>query len=219
MVEISVEDQGIGIDEEHLHRVFDPFFTTKKRGSGLGLTTCYSIVRNHQGRITAESRRGHGATFRVYLPASAAQPAPRAAEDAAVPGRGRILVMDDEELVRSVSSQMLAYLGYEVETAADGEEAIEKYAAARAAKQPFDAVILDITVPGGMGGGQAIERLRAIDPDVRAVASSGYSNDPIMADFRGRGFRGIAAKPYDLRGLSRALRDVLSEPPQPSAGT
>jgi PAS domain S-box-containing protein len=210
MVEISVEDQGIGIDEEHLHRVFDPFFTTKKRGSGLGLTTCYSIVRNHQGLITAESRRGHGATFRVYLPASAAQPAPRAAEDAVVPGRGRILVMDDEELVRGVSSQMLAYLGYEVETAADGAEAIEKYAAARAVKRPFDAVILDITVPGGMGGGQAIERLRAIDPDVRAVVSSGYSNDPIMADFRGRGFRGIATKPYDLRGLSRALRDVLS---------
>jgi PAS domain S-box-containing protein len=209
-VEISVEDEGFGIDEEHLQRVFDPYFTTKKKGNGLGLATSYSIVRHHDGLISVNSKRGHGSTFRMFLPASERQPPPPAVNQAVLPGNGRILVMDDEEMILRVASQMLSFLGYEVETASDGAGAIERFAAAQASSRPFDAVILDITVPGGMGGKETVQRLRASDPDVRAIVSSGYSNDPIMADFRTHGFKGIAVKPYELLSLSRALHDVLS---------
>ena len=209
-VEITVRDEGIGIEQAHLQRVFDPYFTTKKRGSGLGLATCYSIIRHHEGLITVDSQRGEGATFRVFLPASSTAPEPRRQEDRARPGCGRILVMDDEQMILDVCVRMLQHLGYEAEAAADGAEAVELYVAARAAGQPFDAVILDITVPGGMGGKQALERLLKEDPDTRAIVSSGYSNDPIMADHQAHGFQGIAVKPYDIKALSQALRTVLA---------
>ncbi|MBM4397532.1 MAG: PAS domain S-box protein [Deltaproteobacteria bacterium] len=213
MVEVSVEDNGVGIAPEHLQRVFDPYFTTKKKGSGLGLATCYSIVRNHQGLITVESRQGRGTTFRVYLPATAAVPRARPPGEAVVQGRGRVLVMDDEEMVRSVCSQMLAWLGFEAATTADGAAAVEAYAAARADGRPFDAVILDVTVPGGMGGVEAVRHLLDIDSEARVIVSSGYSADPVMSEFRAHGFRGVAIKPYDLKGLSHALRDVLAASP------
>jgi CheY-like chemotaxis protein len=203
----------VGIAAEYLQRVFDPYFTTKKKGSGLGLATCYSIVRNHQGLITVESQQGRGTTFRVYLPATAAVPRARPPEEAVVQGRGRVLVMDDEEMVRSVCSQMLAWLGFEAATTADGAAAVEAYAAARAAGRPFDAVILDVTVPGGMGGVEAVRRLLDLDPGARVIVSSGYSADPVMSEFRAHGFLGVAVKPYDLKGLSHALRDVLAVPP------
>ena len=210
-VEISVEDRGAGIEADHLVRVFDPYFTTKTQGSGLGLTTCYSIVRHHEGLITVESQPGQGSTFRVYLPASLETPEPRTRHERTVSGSGRILVMDDDEMVLGVCSQMLDHLGYEVETATDGAEAIELYQAALRSGPRFDAVILDITVPGGMGGKEALGRLLRLDPDTRAIVSSGYSNDPIMAEYGAHGFRGIAVKPYDLRRLSRALRGVLAD--------
>jgi PAS domain S-box-containing protein len=210
-VEICVQDQGIGIAPDHLERIFDPYFTTKARGSGLGLTTCYSIVQHHDGLITVDSKPGQGAIFRVYLPASSVEPMDRTRDERTVSGSGRVLVMDDEEMILDVCTEMLEQLGYDVQSASDGAQAVAMYRAALEAGERFDAVILDITVPGGVGGKQALGMLLEIDPATRAIVSSGYSNDPIMADHKAHGFCGVAVKPYDLRGLSHALRAVLAD--------
>jgi two-component system, cell cycle sensor histidine kinase and response regulator CckA len=210
LVEISIRDQGTGIPAEHLARIFDPYFTTKEKGSGLGLATSYSIVKNHGGLIRAESEDGKGATFRVYLPASDARAEETKSE--AIPAaahRGRVLVMDDEEMIRTVAGGMLAALGHEVGTAETGEAALEAYRAARATGRPFDVVVLDLTVRGGMGGIETLRRLVEIDPDVKAVVSSGYSDDAVLADFRGQGFQACLKKPYNLKELQSALSTLL----------
>jgi signal transduction histidine kinase/CheY-like chemotaxis protein len=210
-IEITVTDHGAGIFKAHLERIFDPYFTTKQRGSGLGLATTYSIVKNHDGYITVESEMGIGTTFYIYLPASK-KPAPVKAEvsrEVPITGKGRILVMDDEESILLLLSRMLERAGYQVELAKDGEETIRKYTAAREAGAPFAAVIMDLTIPGGMGGKEAVNKLREIDPEVKAVVSSGYSTDPIMADYRAYGFSGVVAKPYHAGELEKTLRNVL----------
>ncbi len=209
-VRIAVADTGVGIKPEHLERVFEPYFTTKQTGSGLGLATVYSIVRKHKGHIRVQSALGHGTTFEVYLPA--AEEAAPAAEADLPPARGgangRVLFMDDEAPIRRLATALLRRLGSEVEVVADGQAAVERFAAARAAGRPFDVVIMDLTVPGGMGGLEALERLRAIDPAVRAIVSSGYSSDPVLANYRDYGFRGRVAKPYELAEFGRVLREV-----------
>lgn len=210
-VRITISDQGVGIPPHYLHKIFDPYFTTKQKGSGLGLATSYSIIRNNAGYISVESESGVGTTFSVYLPAThAAEPAPKIAVSAPLPGQGRILVMDDEEMVREILSNMLGKLGYEPVCAVDGEEAIRLYQEARASGRPFTAAIFDLTVPGGMGGKEAIRRLLAIDPRIKALVSSGYSEDPIMAEFRNSGFQGVISKPYRIMELSQALAAVIN---------
>lgn len=206
-VRLTVSDHGVGILPEHLPRIFDPYFTTKQKGSGLGLATAYSIVQRHDGLITVESTPGKGTRFTVYLPA-AVEANPRAAA-AAVAGSGRVLLMDDEAAVREVGAKLLDALGYEASLAADGEECVRIYIEALRAGRRFDAVLLDLTVPGGMGGRECLERLRALDADVQAIVSSGYSNDPVMADHRRYGFIAVVAKPYDVAELSAALRRAL----------
>ncbi len=212
-VKLSVQDRGIGIPREHFTRIFDPYFTTKQKGSGLGLATTYSIIKRHDGQITVESDLGVGAAFHIYLPAAAGGCHPEAEPEEAKPARGtgRILVMDDEEMIRDVAGKVLVGLGYEVDFAADGEKAVELYAAARESGRPFNAVIMDLTIPGGTGGRETIEKLRAIDPGVRAIVSSGYSNDPVMARFRDFGFRGVVSKPYTVASLSEAVKKALAE--------
>lgn len=213
-VEVTLQDQGLGISREHLDRIFDPYFTTKQMGSGLGLATVYSIVRGHGGHITVESELGAGTTFRICLPATRGKIRARKQEAATQTGpgaRGRVLVMDDEEMIRKMLSKMLPLTGYEVQVASDGAEAIELYARAGEAGQPFDAVILDLTVPGGMGGKETIRRLLEIDPDVKAIVSSGYSTDPIMSDFRSYGFSAVAVKPYSVEALEETLARLLTE--------
>ena len=212
-VKVSIEDQGIGMPQEHLQRIFDPYFTTKQRGSGLGLATSYSIVRNHDGYITAESEAGVGTTFHIYLPASSGQTltSEEEAEKSLIAGTGRILVMDDEEIVRELAVDILSRIGYEVVTAIDGKEAVALYEAARQSGNSFDAVIVDLTVPGGLGGTEVMQKLMDIDPEVRAIVSSGYSNDPIMASFREYGFKGLIAKPYKARELTQAVHKVITE--------
>ncbi len=210
-VRITISDQGVGIPPHYLGKIFDPYFTTKQKGSGLGLATSYSIVRSNAGYITVESEPGAGTTFSVYLPATqAAEPSPQIPAAAPLSGQGRILVMDDEVMVRDILSTMLGKLGFEVASAADGEEAIRLYQEAQTSGRPFTAAIFDLTVPGGMGGKEALRRLLAIDPRIKAIVSSGYSDDPIMAEFRTFGFQGVISKPYRFMELSQALAAVLT---------
>jgi CheY-like chemotaxis protein len=210
---ITVKDQGLGIPPEHLAKIFDPYFTTKQGGSGLGLAVVHSIIANHAGHITVASEVGKGAVFSLYLP-STGNPSlaekPVAVTPSLAKGQGKILVMDDEELIRDVSTAMLRQLGYEPHTANDGEEAITRYLQAQKDGQPFDLVIMDLTVPGGMGGKEALAHLRQLDPAIKAVVSSGYANDPIMARFREYGFCGVAPKPFGLQELSKLLRMILN---------
>jgi nitrogen-specific signal transduction histidine kinase/CheY-like chemotaxis protein len=208
---ISIRDNGPGIDRQDLPKIFDPYFTTKLHGSGLGLATCYSIVRKHGGYIGVDSKLNVGTTFNIYLPASDKQPEVEGRPVRAGNHSGRILVMDDESDVRQVASRMLELIGFDVETVANGGDAVAAYAAAWGTEQPFRAVILDLTVPGGKGGLEAIIELRAIHADVKAIVSSGYSNDPVMSDPGRYGFQGIIAKPYRLDDLRRVIDEVLSK--------
>ncbi len=209
-VEVSFRDHGIGILPEHLPRVFDPFFTTKQQGSGLGLSICYSVVSRHGGHIFVESEMGKGSVFHVLLPTTGqTPPEEKRAPPVPVAFRGRLLVMDDEDAVREVATEMLGALGCEVECAANGARAVELYRRAREGGRPFDAVLMDLTVPGGMGGREAARELLALDPEAKIVASSGYSTDPVMADPLRHGFRTTIAKPYTVKELARVLTSVL----------
>ncbi|MEK6742548.1 MAG: PAS domain S-box protein [Nitrospirota bacterium] len=213
LVEIVVRDQGMGIPSEHLPRIFDPYFTTKEKGSGLGLATSYSIVKNHDGMIDVASVLGKGSTLTVYLPATRAALESAAATVSArcAPGRKcRVLVMDDEPIVRVVAGELLRELGHEAEFAEHGDSAIEKYRRAKDAGRPFDVVILDLTIRGGMGGEEAFRKLKEIDPGVKAVVSSGYSDDEVVATYRQYGFRDFLKKPYDMRELARVLSEVIA---------
>ena len=206
-VMISMRDHGIGIPARYLSRIFDPYFTTKQKGSGLGLSTSYSIVRNHGGAIEASSELNRGSLFTVYLPAS--RLAEEEAHLSAVAGngrKGRILVMDDEEILRDIVKEMVESLGHVAECAACGEEAIEIFDRSRRAGEPFDAVILDLTVKGGMGGEETVRRLREMSPGIKVVLSSGYGEGPVISNYKSYGFSALLRKPY----LSDALRDTLS---------
>lgn len=210
-IKISIQDQGTGIPPGHLRKIFDPYFTTKQKGSGLGLAICYSIVKKHDGHISVESVLGSGTTFSIYLPASSKELTRRKdSREEPIRGEGKILVMDDEAIVRDVTGQILKKLGYDVEFAGDGSEAIELYRKAKESGKPFDLVIMDLTVPGGMGGKEAIHRLIEIDPDARAIVSSGYSDNLVMSDFRQYGFKGVVAKPYKIQQLALVLHTVLN---------
>lgn len=211
-IKISIKDQGSGIPEEILDRIFDPYFTTKDVGSGMGLAITYSIIKRHDGYISVESQKGAGTTFFLYLPASEKEIFHLQGIEEAPPcsGKGRILVMDDQEVVRQTLDQMLKVLGYQVVSSCDGSEALELYRKGKESGKPFDAVILDLTVPGGMGGIETIMKLVAIDSEVKAIVSSGYSTDPIMADYRQFGFTGVISKPYDAHQLSKILKEVLN---------
>jgi len=211
-VKIKFRDEGCGIPPENLPKIFDPFFTTKDNGSGLGLATTYSIIKRHQGHIEVDSSVGKGTCFTVFLPASPrANPSQNTEEPVIRQGHGRILLMDDEAMVRSAAEGMLRVLGYEVDSVVNGFEAIERYQRARDSGQPFDAVIMDLTIPGGMGGKVAIRKLKRLDPNVRAIVSSGYADGPVMAEFKKFGFRGVMAKPYEISTLSTVLLEVLAK--------
>jgi PAS domain S-box-containing protein len=213
-IKITIHDQGTGISEDHLQKIFDPYFTTKEMGRGLGLAITYSIIKNHDGHISVESELGQGTTFDIYLPASERQIVTKqVSEDRSQTGEGRVLIMDDEEFIRSSLGEILIHNGYEVEFASDGSEAVEIYKKAMKSSKPFDVVILDLTVPGGMGGEEAIKTLRTIDPKIKAIISSGYSDTSIMANFRDYGFRDVLSKPCknpaELNNiLHRVMRDL-----------
>ncbi|MFW8600417.1 PAS domain-containing hybrid sensor histidine kinase/response regulator [Desulfobacterota bacterium M19] len=207
---LSFQDQGSGISKGNLLKIFDPYFSSKKTGSGLGLAIAYSIIKKHDGLITVDSELGRGSTFSIYLPATEKKLAAQEAAGKMNPARtGKVLIMDDDENIREVATKMLQHLGCEVDTAQDGEEAIARYFKAKEEGEPFEVVIMDLTIPGGMGGKEAIEKMRAIDPGIKAIASSGYATDPIMANFKEYGFKGVIPKPYKISELSKILAEVI----------
>jgi len=211
-VKITVRDEGIGIPEEYLKKIFDPYFTTKPKGSGLGLATSYSIVKNHDGLITVESKVGVGSIFSIYLPATDKQVAFERSRSEPAKGKGRILALDDEEAICELVKAALTPLGYDVTTVQDGNSAITAYKASMEEDRKYDAVISDLTIPGGMGGAECIKRLVEIDPGVKAIVSSGYAMDPVMSRYREYGFCACIAKPYEVSDLGHIVHDVLESP-------
>lgn len=211
---IKVKDEGLGIPTELLDKIFDPYFTTKEKGNGMGLAICYSIINRHDGHITVEPNSGNGTTFFIYLPAtlteiSAVPLLPQAPPSAKVSGYGRILLMDDDPAIRRMVSRLLKNLGYQVEPVADGREAIKVYEEAIKANRGFDLVIMDLTIPAGLGGAETLPQLQALDPKVKAIVSSGYANNAVMANYRDYGFQGLLGKPYQLNELTKVLEEVL----------
>ena len=210
-VKISVRDQGFGIPPEILPKIFDPYFTTKSAGSGLGLATAYSIISKHGGHIAVESRTGAGTVFRIYLPASECTfDATVAVNDRVHYGSGRILVMDDELAIRKLLTATLRHLGYDVECAADGAETLAFYRQAKATGEDFTAVLVDLTIPGGMGGKETAAKLREMDPSVKLILCSGYSDDVAISEYRTYGFDDVLLKPWTVAQLSAALERVLT---------
>jgi len=226
-VEVRVEDHGIGVSQEYLQKIFDPYFTTKPKGNGLGLATTFSIIKKHDGHISVESEIGVGTIFRIYLPASnkeirkiSVPSEVKRASTALVDkknkekpnvSKGKVLLMDDEYVIRVALDKHLKHLNYEVETVEEGSEAIGLYKSALGSDKPFDSVIIDLTISGGMGGKEVIERLLEIDPEVTAIVMSGYANDTIMANYKEYGFRGVLAKPHEIHELDEALQKVIAE--------
>jgi PAS domain S-box-containing protein len=214
-IRITIKDTGIGISEEDLSRIYDPYFSTKATGSGLGLATVYAIIKNHGGEIRVFSRLDHGTTFAITIPAVQGTPQKSAEEvppeeHQPVAGGGKVLLMDDEDAIREMAEAALSMFGYQPVVASDGEEMLELYREALGSQAPFDAVIMDLTIPGGMGGREAVKKLLELDPNALAIASSGYSEDPIMANFQEYGFAGIVSKPYSLQDLDLALQEIIA---------
>ena len=215
-VKITVADNGDGIPEELLSRVFDPYFSTKpkssEKGSGLGLTICHSIIKKHDGHIFLESRPGKGTTASFFLPATAQRTAQTTHADTR-PARpmehGRILLLEDEELVRNVTVRLINQLGYECEFAMDGETAIEHYRQAHENGRPFDLVILDLTIRGGMGGEEVMRRLLELDPEVKGIVASGYADSEVIAQYQRYGFLGAIVKPYTLHDLQVVIEQFI----------
>ncbi len=211
-VRISVIDSGTGINEDDLPRIFDPFFTTKSKGRGLGLASSYGIINEHDGTITVDSKLGEGTAFYIYLPASNGKPKDRTSlHDGITQGVARILLMDDEPILRRSWEKVLRASGYEVVGTAHGAEALEAFKAAREGGLPFDVVITDLTVPGLMGGEELIGKLREIDKNVKAIVVSGHSHTPVLDRFSEYGFQAALGKPFDGPDLTRKIAEVLGE--------
>jgi PAS domain S-box-containing protein len=211
-VRIMISDNGPGIPDEILGKIFDPYFTTKDDGSGLGLSICHSIIKKHNGAITVESKPGKGTVFTIQLPVSSNQ---KIAPQLELPRhsfskrKAKVLVMDDDTMILELSKQMLEYLGHEVVICKEGESALKKYEKAMQEGCPFDVVIMDLTIPGGMGGEKAIRKLLKLDPEAKAIVSSGYSNDKVISNYMKHGFKTVIVKPYQMEDLDKAIQNTL----------
>lgn len=213
-VRVTVSDGGVGVPEAYLQHIFDPYFTTKSKGHGLGLSMTWSVVKNHGGHISVSSEPGKGTRFEIYLPATGRvmdEVKPGAAP--VKKGSGRVLALEDEAVVSGALRRMLGELGYECEIVSDGAEAVRRYGEEAAAGRPFKAVIMDLTIPGGMGGLEAVKRLREAHPEARVIVSSGYSDEAVMSDFRKYGFDAVLPKPYRFEELSEALARLAGDAP------
>jgi two-component system cell cycle sensor histidine kinase/response regulator CckA len=214
-VQITIQDEGVGIAFQHREKIFDPYFSTKEKGNGLGLAMTHSIIRKHDGRITVDSQPGQGSVFTIYLPAVEnleEEPVAQSATEnpALLSSSARILIMDDDKAVREMLGKMLNQMGYEVSCSIDGQEAVAKYQAAWEKGSPYDVVITDLTIPGGMGGQAAAQEILNINPQAKIIVSSGYATNPILANYEAYGFTGIAAKPYHFVELQKVVQQTLS---------
>lgn len=213
-VRICVADEGCGIEKQNLGKIFNPYFTTKEKGSGLGLAAVYSIIKNHQGSISVSSEEGKGTEFIIYLPASGSGIKKNKAEaekERQTSGKVKILIMDDEEVILNIAKEMLELNGYRVETARNGEEAFRKYREEMDKNNPFDLVVMDLTIPGEKGGIEVLKDILTIDPEVKALVSSGYSGDEVMSNYRQYGFKGVVTKPYTMKKLFEEIERVVAE--------
>jgi PAS domain S-box-containing protein len=209
-IKIAMEDEGVGIPEEYLLKIFDPYFSTKRKGHGLGMATVYSIIQKHEGHVKVKSKLGEGTTFYIYLPAAEEERGEKdEKEEIPFLEKKKILLMDDEEIVRKAIGRMLKGKGSEVVFAENGEEAINKFKEAEKSPQPFDAAILDLTIAGGMGGKETVKKIREMDSNVKIIVASGYSNDPVMANYGKYGFNGVIVKPFHIEELIQALKNVI----------
>ncbi len=209
-IKITIEDCGVGIPRSQLAKIFDPFYTTKKNGTGLGLTTSYTIVKKHDGYIDVESSIGEGTTFVIHLPATDKEVvASKEDQLEDIKGKGQVLLMDDDLVLIEVVSEMLLSLGYNVTTANEGKTAIAKYKEMKELGSTFDLVILDLTIPGGMGGKDTIREIINYDPEAVCIVSSGYSSDPVMSKYEEHGFKAVLTKPYSLQQLGDTIKRVL----------
>jgi PAS domain S-box-containing protein len=208
-IAIQIADTGYGIPKKFLHKIFDPFFTTKDKGNGLGLSVTYSIIKKHNGHILVESSERNGTRFTIFLPATSEEVVHKENHvNGKILNGGRALIMDDDEMVLEVGRKILRHLGFNTESARNGNDAIEMYKKAKLSGKPYDFIIMDLTVPGGMGGKEAIKILSEFDPAIKAIVSSGYSNDPVMANYRDFGFCGVVAKPYTVEDLSEVISGI-----------
>ncbi len=216
-IKISIKDHGEGISKINLQNIFDPYFTTKQNGNGLGLAMVHSIIKRHDGYISVESIETKGASFRIYLPASG-EKFKAVANESKISEKevskkhgntGKILVMDDDEMIRDVVGDMLIHIGYEVEFSTDGVEACRKYTESMEKNDKFDLIIMDLTIPGGMGGKKAVKKILKIDPGAKVVVSSGYSNDPVMGDYKSYGFSGVVVKPFQMEELKSVIQGII----------
>ncbi|MDO9042321.1 MAG: PAS domain S-box protein [Desulfocapsaceae bacterium] len=210
-IKITISDNGIGIPKSLIDKIFDPYFTTKEEGSGLGLAVTHSIIAKHNGSISVESQPGEGTTFTLYLPASIREQKKdnhkTAIEISA--NTAKIMVMDDEEMVRDIAKAILLMLGHDVILAANGDEAVELYKKECDSGKPFDIIIMDLTIPGGMGGESAVQEILAINPEAKVIVSSGYSNDPVMAHYQDYGFSAAIVKPFEVQDIMNAINKLL----------
>jgi CheY-like chemotaxis protein len=211
-VRVSITDKGIGIPKEHISRIFDPYFSTKPQGSGLGLATTYSIVKNHGGFLAVDSRPGQGTTVQINFPAAGSRDVEVQPESPvrAAGSKQRVLIMDDEASVRTLAANMLETLGYDAEVVASGSAAVERFERALASGQPFDVVLLDLSVPGDLGGTEAVNRLGALDPEVKTILMSGFSQHPAVTEFQTYGFKAVITKPFTLQELSATMHSVIT---------
>ena len=216
-VALAVRDRGCGISPNNLRKIFEPFFTTKAAGSGIGLATCYRVIKQHDGDIAVRSKEQVGTEFRVFIPACRTttklkKPKLAATCDELIRGSGNILVVDDQASVRSVATMILKKLGYQVDGAADGEEAVKLFDTRKKENRPYAAVLMDMTLPGGMNGEETLNELLKIDLHVRAIASSGFFEEDAYASYRKLGFINILPKPYPASVLSKSVHDSLHDP-------
>ncbi len=208
-VRISVADEGPGIPRKHMDKIFDPYFTTKKGSTGLGLTSAYSIIKKHGGYIKVESQQGAGASFTLYLPAVSGETIENEGEPAdCVPDCGKVLVMDDDVIIRTVVEKLLKKSGYTVECVTNGTEALRSYEEAHKRNDPFQFVIMDLTIPGGMGGKETVVKLKELDKNAKVIVFSGYSTDPILVNFEEYGFDGVLKKPFSTEELMQLLKTI-----------
>lgn len=209
---IEIRDSGAGIPSNIIDNIFDPYFTTKSEGSGLGLALSFSIIKKHEGYIYVDTEVGVGTCFTIYLPASDQLPDVKPDNIVSinrVKAKGRVLVMDDQEMLHDVAEAMLEELGYQTVHAKDGTEAIQMYEQSLMANEPIDILIMDLTIPGGMGGKEAVKQVLAVDASAKVIVSSGYSNDSVMSKYQDYGFTGTLCKPYDIDELENTLNQVI----------